>query len=467
MRMHDAGLTSGPVQPHIPFPTTGSYPVRAGNAVRPLVGIMPSFRRIGEAVETARQSVWVTVAFLAPGFRMPDGRGSLFDLLDRAVARGLDVRVIFWRPDAQISGYGLTFPGSPANRDMLRARGSRFRARWDRAEAGYCQHQKSWLIDAGRESEIAFVGGINLTARSDFVPPDGVGNHQFHDMYVEVSGPAASDVHHNFVQRWNEASERSAADGAWSDSGSEAMDFPTRLSPAQGESIVQIQRTIHAGRYRDGRPSPEGRSWDIAGGEQSVFEQYRQAIEAARRSIYIENQALPIPPIAARIEDALQRGVEVVALVPADPEAHVRAARRDSQRSALFKQVEALGRYDNFALVGMAGRNAEGGRSNVYVHGKIMLVDDAWATIGSCNLHAYSLFGNTEMNASFWDPTVVRALRRALLAGHLGRDTAQLDDRAALALYRSIAEDNRRRREAGDADWQGLVFRLDPASYAV
>jgi phosphatidylserine/phosphatidylglycerophosphate/cardiolipin synthase-like enzyme len=144
----------------------------------------------------------------------------------------------------------------------------------------------------------------------------------------------------------------------------------------------------------------------------------------------------------------------------------VRAARGDAEESALFKQLEALGRYDNFTLAGMAGRNAQGGRSNVYVHGKIMLVDDAWATIGSCNLHANSLYGNTEMNASFWDPTVVRALRCELLAGHLGRDTAPLDDRAALRLYRSIARDNQRRREAGDAEWQGLVFSLDPASYA-
>jgi phosphatidylserine/phosphatidylglycerophosphate/cardiolipin synthase-like enzyme len=244
------------------------------------------------------------------------------------------------------------------------------------------------------------------------------------------------------------------------------MDFPAHLSASQGESVVQIQRTVHAGRYSDGRPSPEGRSWNIAGGEQSVFEQYPLAIDAARRSIYIENQAIPVPAIAARIEVALKRGVEVVALVPADPEAYVRAARGDPQRSALFRQIEALGRYDNFTLAGMAGRNAQGGRSNVYVHGKIMLVDDAWATIGSCNLHANSLFGNTEMNASFWDPAVVRALRCELLAGHLGRDTAPLDDRAALRLYRSIARDNRRRWEAGDAEWQGLVFSLDPASYA-
>ena len=72
--MQRADLTA---EPHVPFPASGSYPLRAGNAVRPLVGVTPAFRRIGEAVEAARHSVWVTVAFLAPGFRMPEGRGAV------------------------------------------------------------------------------------------------------------------------------------------------------------------------------------------------------------------------------------------------------------------------------------------------------------------------------------------------------------------------------------------------------
>ena len=36
---------------------------------------------------------------------------------------------------------------------------------------------------------------------------------QDHDAYVEIAGPCATDVHHNFVQRWNEASERHQDDG--------------------------------------------------------------------------------------------------------------------------------------------------------------------------------------------------------------------------------------------------------------
>jgi hypothetical protein len=72
-----------------------------------------------------------------------------------------------------------------------------------------------------------------------------------------------------------------------------------------------------------------------------------------------------------------------------------------------------------------------------------------------------SLLGNTELNAAFRDPAVVRALRE-LLAEHLGEDTAGLDDRAALGLYRRIARANRARRDAGDAVWQGLAFTDPP-----
>jgi phosphatidylserine/phosphatidylglycerophosphate/cardiolipin synthase-like enzyme len=450
--------------PYIPSAASCSYPPREGNAVRPLVDAVPAFRRICDAVETARHSVWLTVTFFAPDFQMPDGSGSPFDLLDRAVARGLDVRVMFWRPNQESIGYGRTFAGTPEEREMLRARGSRFHIRWDRAAGPYCQHQKSWLIDAGQASETAFVGGMNLTARA-MGSPGHVAEGEHHDVYVEITGPSATDVHHNFVQRWNEASERAAEDGTWGHDGDDGPSFPTRLSERRGSSLVQIQRMVRGGRYSDGHPSPESRPYDIAGGERSILAQYHQAIAAARRSIYIENQAIPVPEVAASLEDAVKRGVEIVLLVPADPDQGVHAARKDPQRSALFDCLAALGRYENFALVGIAGLNALGSRSSIYVHAKIMLIDDAWATIGSCNLHAHSLSGHTEMNASIWDPKVARALRCALLAEHLGRDTAAIDDRTALRLYREIARENRRRRDVNDFNWQGLAFSLDPARY--
>jgi phosphatidylserine/phosphatidylglycerophosphate/cardiolipin synthase-like enzyme len=447
----------------IPHPARGSYPVRHGNSVHPLIDGVPAFRRIGEAIDQAQQSVWLTVAFYAPDFLMPDSRGALFDVLDRAAARGLDVRVIFWRPNPESIGLGRTFAGSPADRDLLRQRGSRFRARWDRAHGHYLHHQKSWLIDASRPSEVAFIGGINLTAQAVGSPGHGDGNR--HDVYVEVRGPAATDAHHNFVQRWNEASDREADDGRWGPGAEGQLLFPTRLSEPRGGSVVQIQRNVAAGHYSDGTPSPGGAAYPIANGERTIFEQYLLAVEAARDAIYIENQAIPIPPVADALEGALKRGVEVVMLVPAQPEGHVRAARRDPERRLLFDRLARLGTYQHFTLAGIASQDSQGNRRDIYVHAKVMLVDDEWATIGSCNLHANSLFGHTEMNASIWDPAVVRRLRCAMLAEHLDLDAADLDTRAALRRFRSVAQENFRRRDAKEPVWQGIAYRLNAATY--
>jgi phosphatidylserine/phosphatidylglycerophosphate/cardiolipin synthase-like enzyme len=144
------------------------------------------------------------------------------------------------------------------------------------------------------------------------------------------------------------------------------------------------------------------------GPDRSILEQYERAIDAAERSIYIENQAIPIPRLAQCLEKALSRGVDVLMLVPAIPEEGVSAARRDSSRRALFEGVEALGRHPNFRLAGISA----------YVHAKLMIVDEAWTTIGSCNLHRYSMGGHSEMNASIWDSAVARDLRETLRRRH-------------------------------------------------
>jgi cardiolipin synthase A/B len=451
---------------HVPFQLAGSYPIRAGNLVQPLIDGEPAFRRICEAVDAAQHSVWVTVAFIRDGFRMPDGRGTFFDVLDRAVARGIDVRCIFWRPNPEATyvSDGATFRGSQADREFLAARRSRARIRWDRAYGAFCQHQKCWVIDASQPTETAFVGGININPRA-MVSPGHPGGGGIHDAYVEVSGPSATDVHHNFVQRWNEASERAAEDGTWAHDGDDELPFPARPSKTRGNALVQIQRNVHAGLYRNSHPSPGAGAFEIAKGEATIREQYLAAIGSARRSIYIENSALSVDAIVDAIGEALVRGVQIVVLLPADPDEWVRAARLRPDRKDFFDKFAALGQLDNFSLVGIASNDPEGARTSIYVHAKLMLIDDAWATIGSCNLHRNSLFGHTELNASFWSPEHVRSLRCRLLAEHLGRDTGHLDDREALIVYGRVATENARKRKLGRNDWEGIAFRLDAATY--
>ncbi len=240
------------------FVPSSSYPVRTGNRVQPLVDGEPAFRRICESIEAARHSVWVTVAFLWQAFEMPDGRGSFFDVLDRAAARGLDVRVIFWRPGDELPHYRTNaFWGSPAHRAQLQARDSTVLVRWDRSHCGLCQHQKSWLVDAGHETAIGFVGGINLNPHS-VVAPGHRGEGHNHDAYVEIAGPSTTDIQHNFVQRWNDASERTQSDGIWGAGADVDLPYIFSAPSPQGSSVVQIQRTIPEGRYRSGHPGPEG-----------------------------------------------------------------------------------------------------------------------------------------------------------------------------------------------------------------
>ena len=307
---------------YLPFVSSGSYPIRGGNLVRPLVDGGPAFSRIAEVVAGARRSVWVTVAFHEMAFRLPDGHGSLFDLLDRAHARGIDVRVIFWRhPELARFAPDSHFAGTASDLEFLRARGSRFQARWDRAHGRYCQHQKSWLVDAGLPSEAAFVGGINLNQASVVAPGHAARDGgSTHDVYVEVRGPSASDVHHNFVQRWNEASDRELPDGLWPDASSQSLlEFPSVLSRPMGSVPVQIQRTVRKERYSDGTAAVGHGSFAIAQGEHSILDQYLRAIDRARSAIYIEDQAIGAPQVVDALRDALGRGVEVVVLVPADP----------------------------------------------------------------------------------------------------------------------------------------------------
>jgi cardiolipin synthase A/B len=453
----------------IPFARNGSYPVRAGNRVRPLIDGEPAYRRICEAVEAAQHSVWLTVAWIWEAFRLPDGRGSLFDVLDAASARGIDVRVIFYRHTAEGPfPLNIVFQGTPEQRLWLESRGSRFFARWDSTPVWSFHHQKSWIVDAGYDSEVAFVGGMNMKPSTlgarGHVSLDGTS--QDHDAYVEIAGPCATDVHHNFVQRWNEASERHADDGRFGHAHDDVLALPVRVSQPQGGVLAQVQRTIPNGHYAEGAWALSEAAYDIAAGEYSVEDQYALAIDAARHCIYVENQAFSDAPMLARLKQALERGVHVAAVVPAQGEHHMQRFRLMPEHKPIFDLISACGAHENFTLAGLAGPMPDGSRANVYVHGKLMLVDDVFATIGSTNFAERSFRNQTEMNVSFQNAAAVKALRCDLFDEHLAQGTSGLDAADALRQFAAIARANARRRDAGDTGWQGLAFALDASAYA-
>jgi phosphatidylserine/phosphatidylglycerophosphate/cardiolipin synthase-like enzyme len=228
--------------------------------------------------------------------------------------------------------------------------------------------------------------------------------------------------------------------------------------------VVQLTRTVQPGRYSDGTASPGAERFAIEAGESSVFDQYLAAIDGAKRSIYLEDQAIGSPKIVGHLKAALERGVAVSFLVPGNAHPEYRAAREIPATRPFFDLVASLGDFDHFLLAGIASNAGAGSYHEIYVHAKIMLIDDAWATIGSTNVADRSFFGDTELNASFWHGEITRALRCELLQEHLGSDTSGLDDLAALALMRERARQNQRRRERGEP-LEGLAFAIDPAKY--
>jgi cardiolipin synthase A/B len=236
---------------------------------------------------------------------------------------------------------------------------------------------------------------------------------------------------------------------------------------------VQITRNVRPGCYTSGAPTPGGGAafdvaFDIRHGEHSILEQYIAAIDAAQRTIYIEDQLIASAMIIGRLYAALDRGVDVVFLVPGKAHPEFVQARQSGEHALAFAFFDRLRERERFTLAGIASNHSPaegpGKYHDVYVHSKIMLVDDVWATIGSANVADRSFRDDTEMNASFWHADTVRALRCALFDEHLAQDTRALDDRAALRLFREVAHENRIRRTVGEP-LAGLAFALDPARY--
>jgi cardiolipin synthase len=229
---------------------------------------------------------------------------------------------------------------------------------------------------------------------------------------------------------------------------------------------VQITRTVAAGLYRADAATPGGKAFPIAGGEHGVLEQYLAAIAAARRTVYVEDQAIGSPAVVDALQAAVERGVDVVFLVPGIAHPAFVAARREARAAFFFEKLARLGSHPRFTLAALAAPRADGGADEIYVHAKIMVVDDDWGTIGSANVADRSFREDTELNASFWHAGTARALRAELFAEHLGAGAAAEDDREALARFRAVAHENRARRGRGEPQ-RGLAYALDAASYGL
>ena len=167
---------------------------------------------------------------------------------------------------------------------------------------------------------------------------------------------------------------------------------------------------------------------------------YGKALQAARDLIYVEDQYLWSSEVAAPFAQALRErpGLRLVAVVPAlpGPQRPPLPGPNAVGRERAVRSLRAAG-GDRVAIYGL--ENVAG--AAVYVHAKVCIIDDVWASVGSDNLNRRSWTHDSELTAAVWDegtdgasPFAV-ALRRRLAAEHLELDgcgRAELDDPSAM-----------------------------------
>jgi len=171
-------------------------------------------------------------------------------------------------------------------------------------------------------------------------------------------------------------------------------------------------------------------------GDLSVEKSYHRAIAAARRFIYVEDQYFWNQDMAQRLHDALaENHIEfVMLLLPKDlhekeaADLMLYAQRRRNLSILMYGAPEAgpggphdvSGRVAVFGIVNDA-------REPVYVHCKMMVVDDIWCSISSSNLSRRSMTYDSEIGAMSIDKRtrrggqrLARDLRIDLMTSHLG-----------------------------------------------
>lgn len=278
---------------------------------------------------------------------------------------------------------------------------------------GASHHQKIVVVD----DSFAFCGGIDITAERwdtrehrDDDPGRVLGRKVYkpwHDATTALEGPVAAVLGEHARDRWARATGvRLAAVRA------KHTCWPDGLVPQFRGVDVSIARTA---------PKMAGQR-EIA----EIEALYLRHIAAAKRFIYAESQYFASRKIAEAIARRLGEadGPEIVIVNPEGAEGWLEPVAMDTARARL---VEALRRRDShgrFAMYHPYTRN----RTPIYVHAKLMIVDDLILRVGSSNMNNRSLRLDTECDVVV-DCTLpgndgcseaIADIRESLMAEHLG-----------------------------------------------
>lgn len=296
----------------------------------------------------------------------------------------------------------------------------------DKHPLGASHHQKIVVID----DAVAFAGGFDLSKwRWDTTQhhaddprrtgPDGGAYPPFHDIQMMVDGDAAAALGELARRRWFHATGQRLHSP---DAGNHDP-WPQYLTPDITDVDIAIARTQPA----------YGNATEV----REIEQLYIDAIDAARRHIYIENQYIT----SKSIGDALVRrlgednGPEVVLVLPEKTSGWLEQATMDVLRGRLLQRLREADRHQRLRVYYPVTSRKSGEPVSINVHSKILIIDDALLRIGSANASNRSMGLDTECDLAVEARNnsalneAIAGLRHRLLGEHLDMEPGEVGRR--------------------------------------
>lgn len=309
----------------------------------------------------------------------------------------------------------------------------------DNHPVGGSHHQKIVVVD----DALAFCGGIDLTShRWDTsahrvneparLNANGTPYGPYHEVQAMLSGSAAASLGLLARERWQALGERKippvnrSADNLW----------PGDLVPDLTDVDVAIARTIPASTAQ-----PAVRECETL---------YFDQIAHAKQTIYIESQYFTNEALADALGNRLreQNGPEVIVVSPAECVGWLERSTMGAFRHEVFRRLIAADRHKRLRLVCPTASRTQ--NVPVFVHSKVMIVDDTIVRIGSANFSRRSMGVDTECDVAVEArgqshvSAGIRRIRDRLVAEHLAMPveavTSRLEHGSLCALIDSRAD---------------------------
>ncbi|SNB46307.1 phospholipase D-like domain-containing protein [Geobacter sp. DSM 9736] len=299
----------------------------------------------------------------------------------------------------------------------------RIRFRFDNRHAiGATHHQKFVVIDGA----LAFVGGIDICSdrwddrrhlleNRERVNSDGGGYDPYHDIQSYHTGRVAVELAEFFRERWH----NSGVNRLHIPPVPRTTEIPFAPSISLPASRVALSRTVARHLQTTQEPVLEIRRLFV------------DAIMAAKRLIYLENQYFSSLAVywalVARMTDPHRPRLQIVILLPGKLPFKDGLWLGVSQMKMVHALQRIAGKTGHQLGIYCTACQKEGEQRMVFIHSKLLIVDDRFLTVGSANTTNRSMGLDTELNVS-WEAAggelgVVRSIRRvrgSLLAEHTG-----------------------------------------------